>query len=216
MSIVRKNKKILWCLLFFAQTLFANLDVDEIGFYFYMGNYTQAKQLALAYPEPSAEIFDFLARMDATYIENFKKYAQTSLQKAHLYDLTADYEKAKEAYQNALGETFEAIAIVQKNRTFYDTKSIALHELKILTRLTECELALCFIHNQEEKRGLELLRQAKGKGSDEELKKIHLQYEKTKAPKRGMVGWTLEGFASLENAKEFFILKNYFHYDPKP
>jgi hypothetical protein len=220
MLLVRKNKKILALLLLSSFSLFASRETDEIGFYYYTNNTQEVLEKTLSLLENSQDSLEktkalyYLAKIDSFYKNIFIIQAEScedvSLL-AHANIIKKNVAEAKNFTLKAIEKIDQEMENIFDSRTWYNSKSLALHDLKLTKRVLQSELALFLIENNQKEEGMTFLKASKGKKSDKELKiTLEKLSNSIKPPIKGKVGWTLEGFASLENAKEFFILRNYF------
>jgi hypothetical protein len=223
MLLVRKNKKIInLLLLLISHSLFASLDTEEIAFYYFTSNLDFVKEKTLILATKSNDTHEratalfYLSLLDNSYEEDFYKEAEgidDFIILSQVYFLKKDTLQAKKFTYLAIEKIDEDCKSIFESRTWYNTKSIALHALKLNKRLLQSQLAILLIQSGQLDEGYLLLKASKGKKSDEELKITLEKLKKSITPPiRGKVGWTLEGFASLESAKELFLLENYFKY----
>ena len=205
-----------------SHSLFASLDTEEIAFYYFTSHLDCVKEKTLLLVTKSNDTLEkatalfYLSLIDRSYEEDFYKQVEgveDFIVLSQMYFLKKDTHQAKKFTYLAIKQIDEDCKSIFDSRTWYNTKSIALHALKLNKRLLQSQLAILLIESGQLDEGYLLLKTSKGKKSDEELKITLENLKKSISPPiRGKVGWTLEGFASLESAKELFILENYFKY----
>lgn len=223
MSLVRKNKKIILLFLLSHFSLFASMTTEEISFYYYTNHPLEVKEKTLQLLTNSddsnekATALYYLAMINDSYKDLFFKEVQNikdPCMLGYFYILKKDKMRAKHFIYSAIAQIDDEIKNIFDSRTWYNSKSVALHELKLAKRILQSDLALFLMENEEKEEALTLLNASKGKKNDLELKNTLEKLQKSiKPPQRGKIGWTLEGFASLQNAKELFVLQNYFQYN---
>lgn len=217
---VQKNKKIIFLLfILHFSSLIASMRTDELYYFFYTKNIIDKKEQMISdlthsqNEEESMALLDLLSRVDPSFIAAFHDKAlkqANAFYKTHLFCLLKNKNEA-ERYFNEYVKNYEnELCILLESRTVYNYKSIALIDLKLNMRVLLSEYALFLIQENFKDEGFFYLKKSIGKKTHDEVVAIHTRLKKMlKPPKMGRVGWTLEGFTSLENAKEFYIFDNY-------
>lgn len=95
-----------------------------------------------------------------------------------------DFFEQEKAYRNAITLAEKELADLAMTRSATDTKALAMRDQRLNIRILYAELGRLYIKRAQE--GL------KDPGIPQ-------------PPIRGQIGWTFEGFASIENAKEYYI-----------
>jgi hypothetical protein len=224
MSIVGKHKKLLPLLLAVISNLFGSMDVDEICYYYFTNNIQKAKEKSQTFllhapntKEKALGLY-FLTLLDEHFLDAFNEQAiqvDDDTIKAYFWSLNENILKSKEYYLKSIEQIDSSLKELYNTRTHLDYKSFGTCDLKLQKRFLQSQLGSLLIKNNYEEEGMKLIFDSKGKKTELDAKILYEKIKKDlKEPLRGKIGWTIEGFAAISNAKELFILKNYFYYFP--